>query len=114
MKNSIALGHIVPSKGMEVKKAKVKSIFKISIPKMAKDIRSFLKHANLYRKFVEDFSNIVRHFSHLLVQYVQFDWKPACQTALNIFKEMLTLVFIMQLLDWLLPHSRSCVAQVIM
>lgn len=74
VKKGIILGHIVSSKGMEVDKAKVGSIFKIPIPKMVKDIYSFLKHAGLYRRFIKNFSNIVKPLCHLLAQDMQFEW----------------------------------------
>ena len=44
--------------GIEVDKAKVDAIEKMSCPKDIKGIRSFLGHAGYYRRFIKDFSKI--------------------------------------------------------
>lgn len=67
IKKGIMLGHIVSSKGLKVDKEKVEYISKILIPKTVKHICLFLRRANFYRRFIQDFSNIVRPFSHLIM-----------------------------------------------
>ena len=52
----IILGHKVSERGIEVDKAKVDAIEKMSCPKDIKGIRSFRGHAGFYKRFIKDFS----------------------------------------------------------
>jgi len=51
---------MISKKGIEVDRAKIKVIAKLSMPKYVKDIRSFLGYAGFYRKFIKNFSKIAR------------------------------------------------------
>ena len=48
----IVMGHKVSERGIEVDKAKVDAIEKLSCPKDIKAIRSFLGHDGVYRWFI--------------------------------------------------------------
>ena len=61
----IVLGHKISERGIEVDKAKVDAIEKMSCPKDIKGIRSFLGHAGFYRRFIKDFSKISRPLTNL-------------------------------------------------
>lgn len=54
------LGHKVSKRGMEVDRAKVEVIEKLPPPISVKGMQSFLGHAGFYRRFIKDFSKIVR------------------------------------------------------
>ena len=62
----IVLGHKISKRGIEVDKAKVDVIEKMSCPKDIKGIRGFLGHAGFYRRFIRDFSKISRPLTNLL------------------------------------------------
>ena len=47
-------------------KAKIDVIEKLPPPVNVKGIRSFLGHANFYRRFIKEFSKIVKPLSNLL------------------------------------------------
>ncbi|RVX14638.1 Retrovirus-related Pol polyprotein from transposon 297 [Vitis vinifera] len=49
----IVLGHIISEKGIEVDKAKVELIVKLSSPTTVKGVRQFLGHAGFYRRFIK-------------------------------------------------------------
>ena len=51
----IVLGHIIFEKGIEVDKAKVELIVKLSSPTTVKGVRQFLGHAGFYKIFIKDF-----------------------------------------------------------
>ena len=55
VKEGIVLGHIVSGKGIEVDKAKIETIVKLPPPTSIKGMRSFLRHAGFYRRFIRDF-----------------------------------------------------------
>jgi hypothetical protein len=54
------LGHLISTKGLEVDKAKIKVIEKLSPPTNIKFMKRFLGHVNFYRRFISDFSKIVK------------------------------------------------------
>ena len=58
VRRGIVLGHEISRRGIEVDKAKIEVITKLSLPKCIKDIRSFLGHVGFYRQFIKDFSKI--------------------------------------------------------
>ena len=66
----IVLGHKISERGIEVDKAKVDAIEKMSCPKDIKGIRSFLGHAGFYRRFIKDFRQICRGVSNVVKSIV--------------------------------------------
>jgi len=73
IQGGVVLGHIVSNKGIKVDKAKVKVIEKLPPPTSVKGVRSFLGHVGFYRRFIKDFSKIVKPLTHLLVKDVPFE-----------------------------------------
>ena len=81
VQHGIVLGHEISRKGIKVDKAKVEIIAKLLIPRCVKDIRSFFGHAGFYRRFIRDFSKIVRPVTNLLAKDVSFIFDDKCSSA---------------------------------
>ncbi|GJT94863.1 hypothetical protein Tco_1090381 [Tanacetum coccineum] len=90
VKEGIVLGHKVSSAGLEVDKAKIDVISKLPPPTNIKGVRSFLRHANFYRRFIKDFSKIARPITKLLEKDTPFEFDDECQKAFESLKEKLT------------------------
>ena len=56
IKEDIILDHVISKKRIEVDKVKVDLIVNLSKPKSVKEIRSFLRHASFYRRFIKNLS----------------------------------------------------------
>jgi hypothetical protein len=81
---------VIFSKGIEVDKAKVDLISSLPPPRSVKEIRSFLGHAEFYRRFIKDFSKIARPLCNLLAKDVPFHFNDNSQIAFEILKKTLT------------------------
>ncbi|KAL4273048.1 hypothetical protein GQ457_13G018110 [Hibiscus cannabinus] len=102
------LGHRISSQGIEVDKAKVEVIEKLSPPTTVKGIRSFLGHAGFYRRFIKDFSKISKPLRNLLQQNQPFVFDEDCQSAFTELKKKLILAPIMVPPDWTSPFELMC------
>ncbi|GJY23902.1 hypothetical protein Tco_0397560 [Tanacetum coccineum] len=90
VKEGIVLGHKVSEAGLEVDKAKIEVISKLSPPTNIKGISSFLGHAGFYRRFIKDFSKIARPLTKLLEKDTSFEFNEECHNAFKSLKEKLT------------------------
>lgn len=63
------LGHIVSQHGVETDPAKVEALKTWPTPKNLKELRSFLGFSGYYRRFVQDFSKIVKPLNDLTAGY---------------------------------------------
>ena len=78
VKEGIVPGHRISVRGIKVDKAKIETIEKLPPPSPVKGIRSFLRHAGFYRRFIKDFSKIAKPLSNLLVQGAPFEFDEQC------------------------------------
>jgi hypothetical protein len=108
VQQGVVLGHGISSKGIEVDKEKIDIISKLPLPMMVKGIRSFLGHAEFYRRFIKDFSKISRPLCALLAKDAKFVWTDECMDAFNLLKKLLTSTPIMMAPDWNLPFELMC------
>ncbi|GJV20498.1 reverse transcriptase domain-containing protein [Tanacetum coccineum] len=108
VKEGIVLGHKISKSKIEVDKAKVDVIAKLYHPTSVKGIRSFLGHAEFYRRFIQDFSKIARSMTHLLEKDTPFIFSKECIESFNIQKKKLTKAPILVSSDWDLPFGIMC------
>jgi hypothetical protein len=106
--NDIVLGHIVSSTGIEVDKYKIELIANLPTPKSVKDVRSFLGHADFYRRFIKDFSVISKPLCNLLIKDNVFEWTEHCEKAFVRVENLLTSAPVIQPPDWSLPFEIMC------
>ena len=85
----IVLGHRISVAGLEVDQAKVSIIKTLLPPTIVKGIRSFLGHAGFYRRFIRDFSKIVRPLCRLLERDTKFNFDESYQYSFEEIKSRL-------------------------
>nr|GEW45275.1 reverse transcriptase domain-containing protein [Tanacetum cinerariifolium] len=93
---------------LEVDRAKVDVIAKLPHPTIVKCVRSFLGHAGLYRRFIQDFSKIARPMTHLLEKETPCVFSNDCIDAFETLKKKLTEASILVVPDWNLPFKLMC------
>nr|GEW90788.1 reverse transcriptase domain-containing protein [Tanacetum cinerariifolium] len=108
VKDGIVLGHKISKQGIRVDKAKVDVITKLPHPKTVKGIRSFLCHADFYRRFIKDFSKISRPMTRLLEKDTPFHFSKECVEAFQRLKRKLTEAPILIAPDWDMPFELMC------
>nr|AAL77129.1 Putative polyprotein [Oryza sativa]AAP52413.1 retrotransposon protein, putative, Ty3-gypsy subclass [Oryza sativa Japonica Group] len=65
----------------------VESVTKWTPPKTVSHIRSFLRLAGYYRRFIENFSKIVRPMTQLLKKDEKFKWSTECNQSFEELKK---------------------------
>ncbi|GJS22304.1 reverse transcriptase domain-containing protein [Tanacetum coccineum] len=93
---------------IEVDKAKVDVIAKLPHHTTVKGVRSFLRHAGFYRRFIQDFSKIARPMTYLLEKETPFFFSKECIESFNTLKRKLIEAPILIAPDWDLPFELMC------
>ncbi|RDX64782.1 Retrovirus-related Pol polyprotein, partial [Mucuna pruriens] len=104
----IVLGHLVSNRGIEVDKAKIDVITSLPSPTSIREVRSFLGHADFYRRFIKDYSKLALPLSTLLQKDVEFNFDQPCIEAFQELKSRLTSAPILQAPNWDLPFELMC------
>jgi hypothetical protein len=84
------LGHVLSAKGIAVDPSKVKDILEWKPPTIVHQVRSFLGLADYYRRFIPDFSKLVKPITSLLKNDTKFNWSSKCNEAFEQLKVLLT------------------------
>nr|GEW31458.1 DNA-directed DNA polymerase [Tanacetum cinerariifolium] len=108
VKEGIVLGHKNSKEGIEVDKTKVDVITKLRHPTTVKGIRSFLGHADFYRRFIKDFSKIARPMTCLLEKDTPLIFSKECVEAFQTLKRNLTEAPILIAPDSDMPFELMC------
>jgi hypothetical protein len=78
------------AKGIAVDPIKVKDILEWKPPTTVHQVRSFLGLAGYYRRFIPDFSKLVKPITSLLKNHTKFNWSSRCNEAFEQLKVLLT------------------------
>ena len=108
VKERIVLGHRVSSRGIEVDPAKISTIEKLPPSSNVKGIRSFLGHVGFYRRFIKDFSKIVKPLCNLLEKDAAFVFDENYLKEFHVIKEKLVSASIVIVPDWSEPFEIMC------
>jgi hypothetical protein len=84
------LGHVISVGGVSVDQSKVKDVLNWMPPTNVSEIRSFLGLAGYYRRFIQDFSKIVKPMTKLLEKNKNFEWTEECRASFQELKKRLT------------------------
>nr|GEW12810.1 DNA-directed DNA polymerase [Tanacetum cinerariifolium] len=107
VKEGIVIGHKISKQGIEVDKAKVDVITKLPHPTTVKGIRSFLCHADFYRRFIKDFSKIARSMTRFSKK-IPHSFSLKSVDAFQTLKIKLTEAPVLIAPDWDMPFELMC------
>ena len=108
VREGIVLGQRISGRGIEVDRAKIKIIEKLSSPTSVKGVRSFLGHVGFTNGSSRDFYKVSKPLSNLLMQCVPFEYNEPCMHAFELLKKKLTSAPIVVAPYWNLPFELMC------
>ena len=71
-------------------------------------MRSFLRHAGFYRRFIKDFSEIAKPLCMLLEYDRPFNFDENCLKAFVELKRAIVTAPVVVALDWSMPFELTC------
>ncbi|XP_016185224.1 uncharacterized protein LOC107626845 [Arachis ipaensis] len=101
-------GHVVSNGGIGVDPAKTEAALEWEQPKTVIEIRSFLRLAGYYQKFIKRFSQLALPLTQLTRKEVPFVWTDECEESFKTLKERLTTAPVLILPDPEGPFEVFC------
>ena len=89
------LGHVINENGVMPDPTNISKIMDCPPPKTVSEVRQFLGMGSYYRRFIQNFSEIVKQMVHLTKKNVPFVWSAECDNAFQKLKEALVSTDIM-------------------
>ena len=87
---------------------KLKAINDWEPPKTVKQVQAFLGFANFYRRFIRDYSKMVRPLTELTRKDTPFVWSQDCQTTFDTLKKRFIEEPILQIPNQDKPFQIEC------
>jgi len=84
------LGHVISSEGISTDNDKIAAVSNWPISQNKEHLRNFLGLCSHYRRFVKDFSILVKPLYALTENQTKFVWNEQCEDAFNWLKQALT------------------------
>jgi len=97
------LGHVVSGEGVKPDPHKIQAINEFPIPRNKMDVKSFLGLAGYYRKFIPQFSKIVKPLNDLLKKDHTWKWEVEQTQSFQQLKSALTEEPVLQYPDFTRP-----------
>ena len=79
------LGHVLSKDGNSVDPGKVQEVMDWKALILGHEVRSFLVLAGYYRRFIPDFSKIVKPMTRLLQKDKKFVWTLECEAIFILY-----------------------------
>ncbi len=93
------LGLLLFIKGLKMNLRKVQAVVEWSTSTNLTQVQFFVDFCNFYRRFIKNFSKIVRSLVRLTQKEVIFEWDQACQTIFDHMKKRMTEASILRHFD---------------
>jgi hypothetical protein len=95
------LGHRITQEGLKMNDHKVKAIVDWEPPKSVSALRSFLRLASYYHKFIKNFTKIAAPLTNLLKKFaVTYEWEGTCDETFETLKGILVKAQVLKLPDF--------------
>ncbi len=95
------LGHMITQEGLKMDDHKVKTILDWESPRSGLALRSFLKLASYYYKFIKNFAKIAMPLTNLLKKSSKtYEWDEVCNEAFETLKGILVKASMLKLFDF--------------
>jgi hypothetical protein len=101
-------GHVLFTKGIAVDPSKFKDILEWKSPTTVHQVWSSLGLAGYFRRFIPDFSKIVKTIIGSLKNDTKFDWSSKCDEAFEQLKVLLTTARVLAQPDIEKPFDVYC------
>jgi hypothetical protein len=102
------LGHTISQDGIVIDLDKVQEVMNWKSPTTVCQIRSFLRLAGYYRRFILDFSRIAKPMTELLKKGAKFDWGQKCEDSFHTLRQHLTTTPVLEQPDNIKPFDVYC------
>jgi hypothetical protein len=102
------LGHVVSPDGIAVDPNKVKGVLEWKPPTTMSEVRSFLGLAGYYRRFIPNFSKIMKPITELLKMGNKYVWSEASDEDFEHLKKLLTTSPVLAQPDTTKPFDVYC------
>ena len=102
------LGHVISGEGIAVDPAKVDTVTSWESPTTVGEIRSFLRLAGYYRRFIENFSKIAEPMTELLKKDTKFKWTEECEASFQELNKCLVTSLVLILPDQTKDYEVYC------
>ena len=87
------LGYVLGREGIKMAKGKVEAVLEWKTPPSLTEVQSFLRFANFYRRFIQDYSRVARPLTELTKgDKKEWKWNPQVEEAFQDLKRRFTTV----------------------